>query len=161
PYPPEQPSSTRSARKPRPGPMRSWRGRSISGRTYWSVSEAVRPGVENRLAGDFDDAVDELDGRLRQAVRLRMHADVPLGAFLSGGVDSSTVVALMQAQSARPVQTFTIGFAESSHNEAPYARRVAEHLGTEHHEEILSPAHVVDLVPTVAAFHDEPFADGS
>jgi len=160
-YVPEPATIIRGAGKLRPGTMLSWDGRSISERTYWSVSEAVRSGVENRLTGDFDDAVDELDRRLRQAVRLRMHADVPLGAFLSGGVDSSTVVALMQAQSARPVQTFTIGFAESSHNEAPYARRVAEHLGTEHHEEILSPAHVIDLVPTVAAFHDEPFADGS
>ena len=121
----------------------------------------MRSGIAQRLTCDFEDAVDELDGLLRQAVRLRMDADVPLGAFLSGGVDSSTVVALMQTQSARPVQTFTIGFSESSHDEAPYARAVAKHLGTEHHEEVLTPGRVIELVPRVASLHDEPFADGS
>jgi asparagine synthase (glutamine-hydrolysing) len=160
-YVPEPATIIRGVRKLRPGTMLSWDGRVARELTYWSIAETVRSGIENRLTGSFEDAVDELDGRLRQAVRLRMHADVPLGAFLSGGVDSSTVVALMQAQSAQRVQTFTIGFAEGSHDEAPHARRVAEHLGTEHHEEVLTPAQVIELVPFVAELHDEPFADGS
>jgi asparagine synthase (glutamine-hydrolysing) len=160
-YVPEPATIIRGARKLRPGTMLSWDGRTTREFTYWSLLEAVRLGTENRLTGSLEEAVDELDERLRQAVRLRMQADVPLGAFLSGGVDSSTVVALMQSQSAQPVQTFTIGFAESSHDEAPHARRVAEHLGTEHHEEVLSAEQVIDLVPFVAELHDEPFADGS
>jgi asparagine synthase (glutamine-hydrolysing) len=160
-YVPEPATIIRGARKLPPGTMLSWDGRSLRELTYWSVSETVRAGIENRVTETFDEAVDELDGRLREAVRLRMHADVPLGAFLSGGIDSSTIVALMQAQSTRPVQTFTIGFAEGSHDEAPHARRVAAHLGTEHHEEVLSPPQVIDLVPFVAELYDEPFADGS
>jgi asparagine synthase (glutamine-hydrolysing) len=160
-YVPEPASIIQGARKVRPGTILSWDGRSIDESAYWSVSEAARSGMEHRLTDTFDDAVSQLDGLLRDAVRLRMQADVPLGAFLSGGVDSSTVVALMQAQSGRPVQTFTIGFSEGSHDEAPYARAVARHLGTEHHEDVLTATRVVELVPRVASLHDEPFADGS
>jgi asparagine synthase (glutamine-hydrolysing) len=160
-YVPEPATIIRGARKVQPGATLCWDGRSAVVSRYWSIADAVRAGRENPLTGRFEDAVDELDSRLRDAVRLRMRADVPLGAFLSGGVDSSTVVAHMQAQSRRPIQTFTIGFTERSHDESPHARAVAQHLGTDHHEEILTPAQVIELVPRVAELHDEPFGDGS
>lgn len=128
---------------------------------YWCAEASARAGLSSPLDLSFADATNELEARLRRAVRMHMQSDVPYGAFLSGGVDSSTVVALMQAESNRPVSTFAIGFADPSHDESRYARAVATHLGTAHHELRLNAEDVPALIPEVASYYDEPFADGS
>lgn len=128
---------------------------------YWSAKQVYAAGLLNRFNGSPADIEQQLEVLLKDAVASRMIADVPLGAFLSGGIDSSLLVALMQAQSERPVKTFTIGFAVASNNEADEARRVAKHLGTEHHELILSPQDVLDVVPRLPILYDEPFSDSS
>ena len=129
--------------------------------TYWSARDVAQAGVADRLRLTDADATDELEKLLRDAIGLRMEADVPLGAFLSGGVDSSLVVALMQAQAARPVKTFSIGFREKSYDEAVYARAVARHLGTEHHELYVTAQDALSVVPKLPAMFDEPFSDAS
>jgi asparagine synthase (glutamine-hydrolysing) len=128
---------------------------------YWSVRVAAERGVAEPFAGSDQEAVASLDELLRDAVKQRMHADVPLGAFLSGGLDSSTIVALMQAQSERPVQTFTIGFYEDSYNEAHSAKAVACHLGTAHTELYVRPEEAMAVIPQLPTLYDEPFADSS
>jgi asparagine synthase (glutamine-hydrolysing) len=128
---------------------------------YWDAVEVSRSGVAHPFTGTPEQAVDTLEVLAKDAVRQQMMADVPLGAFLSGGVDSSTVVALMQAQSSFPVKTFTIGFNEAGYNEAVHAKAVALHLGTEHTELYVSPQQAMEVIPRLPGLYCEPFADSS
>ncbi len=128
---------------------------------YWSSAAVLENGVRNGFKGSFTDASRELEVLLSQAVKGQMQADVPLGAFLSGGVDSSMVVALMQAQSLHSVKTFAIGFDDNRFNEAQHAKVVAAHLGTDHHELYLSHQDALDVIPLLPEIYDEPLADSS
>jgi len=132
-----------------------------SPRSYWSMRETAETGLANPFAGSESDTVDELDALLRDAVKMRMYSDVPLGAFLSGGIDSSTVVSLMQAQSSFPVKTLSIGLKEGEYNEASEAAQVARHLRTDHIELYATPQEAMELVPHLPRIYDEPFADSS
>lgn len=130
---------------------------------FWSLQNVISQGQVKRFKNSRNDnfLVEECDLLLRDAVKRRMVADVPLGAFLSGGIDSSTVVALMQAQSDRPIKTFTIGFHEAGYDEAKHAAAVAKHLGTEHHELYLASSEAQAIIPDIPNWCDEPFADVS
>ena len=132
-----------------------------SARPYWCVRKVAETGTQNRFRGDIHEATDQMELLLRDSVRLRMLADVPVGAFLSGGIDSSLIAALMQAQTASTVKTFTIGFTEVSHNEADYAKQIAKHLGSEHTDLCLSPRDALNIIPLLPGIYDEPFADPS
>jgi asparagine synthase (glutamine-hydrolysing) len=130
-------------------------------RSYWSAEEVALSGVRDPVEASEGEVLEELDALLGDAVRLRMEADVPLGVFLSGGVDSSTVTALMQVQADRPVRTFTIGFFDAAYNEAHDAARVAHHLGTDHTELYVTPEEARAVIPRLPEVYDEPFADSS
>jgi len=153
----------REAEKLAPGHILTLRGGSTpSPKCFWDLRGiAVAGQRRNDPVPDPREAADRLDALLRDSVKLRMIADVPLGAFLSGGIDSSTVVALMQAQSTRAVKTFSIGFHESGYDEAQCAKQVAAHLGTDHTEFYVEPRHALDVIPHLADWFDEPFADPS
>lgn len=129
--------------------------------TYWSAREVAEQGQKNPFPGTDDEARTALESVLGRSIARQMLADVPLGAFLSGGIDSSTVVALMQRQSSRPVKTFTIGFDEEGYNEAEHALAVARHLGAEHTEHYVKPEEAQAVIPLLPTLYDEPFADSS
>jgi asparagine synthase (glutamine-hydrolysing) len=137
-----------------PGHVALWQDDRLTVRPFW------QPDFSLELRITAQKAVEQLRETITSAVKLRMRSDVPLGAFLSGGVDSSIIAAVMQRESATPIKTFTIGFAASEYDERPFARRVAQHIGAEHHEEEVQPQ-AVDILPRLIRHFDEPFADSS
>ncbi|MGE5892873.1 MAG: asparagine synthase (glutamine-hydrolyzing) [bacterium] len=158
----------RGIRKLLPGTILTIRvGELLSGKElnepepYWSVRDIAMKGVSEPFDGTTQEAADHLEHLLRETIRRQMVADVPVGVFLSGGIDSSTVTALMQAESSRPVKSFTIGYREGVFSEAGYARAVARHLQTDHTELCVTPQDAVDAVPLMPSVYDEPFSDDS
>ena len=130
-------------------------------RSYWSARTVAENGEHTPFNGSLEDATDELEKLLKNTVSSRMIADVSLGALLSGGIDSTTVVAMMQSMSTRPIKTFSIGFWESKYNEAQHAQDIARHLGTDHTEIYISPKDAQAVIPELPKIYDEPFADSS
>lgn len=133
----------------------------VRSRPYWRMNDAIETGLKTPFPGTDSEGVDALENQLSESVASQMLADVPLGAFLSGGVDSSTVVALMQKQSSQPVRTFAIGFNEAGYNEAEHAKAVAHHLGTDHTELYVGAAEALAVIPKLPRIYCEPFADSS
>lgn len=129
--------------------------------TYWSLRDVLVEGQRTPFAGNLNDAASELERLLLVSIKQQMLADVPVGAFLSGGYDSSAVVALMQSVSSRPVKTFTIGFEDNKFNEAPHARAIAQYLGTDHTELIVTIKEALEVIPNLSRIYDEPFGDSS
>lgn len=155
-YVPHPRSILKGVRKLPPGHFLIWEGGSIKVEPFWQLSLSTTP----YRAADELNLVEELREKFLEAVRIRMIAERPLGAFLSGGIDSSAVVAAMAQQSTSPVKTFSIGFAEQAYNELPHARAVADRYSTDHHELIVEPD-IAELLPAIARMFDEPFADSS
>ncbi|MEG3637883.1 asparagine synthase (glutamine-hydrolyzing) [Magnetococcus sp. PR-3] len=129
--------------------------------TYWSMHQQVQHALQNPFQGDAHEAEKLLADQLHSTVRQQMIADVPLGAFLSGGIDSSLIAAVMQAESSKPIHTFTIGFQEADHDESPYAQAIAQHLGTQHTTLQVTHSDALDMVSTLPTTYDEPFSDSS
>lgn len=127
---------------------------------WWSLATLVETGAQNQIISE-EVAIETLEQRLMEAVRVQSLADVPLGAFLSGGVDSSAIVAMMQIQASNPIKTFTVGFEEAGFDESPHARAVAAHLGTEHNELYISAKQAQTVIADLPFMYDEPFADSS
>jgi asparagine synthase (glutamine-hydrolysing) len=164
-YVPGPYSIYRGVRKVAPATIESFRagepGLAPEVTRYWRVRADAESASHTYDADSEDALIDEFDGLLRRTVRDEMIADVPLGAFLSGGIDSSLIVGAMQAESSRPVQTFTIGFREARYDESRHARAVAHHLGTSHTELVVTPAESMAVIPRLPTLYDEPFADPS
>lgn len=161
-YVPAPQSIFQGISKLRPGHILTYRpGQTPSLECYWDLRTIAAAGAAHPSCFDDQTAEGQLDELVLDAVKRRMVADVPLGAFLSGGIDSSTVVAAMQAQSTRPVKTFTIGFDVEGYDESAHAAAIAKHLGTDHTELRVTPEHALDTVPQLADWYDEPFADSS
>lgn len=146
-----------------PGTIVSFRGPQTKGarRPFWSAEEVARKGVGAPFRGTEEDAVDELERRIRESVGVRMRSDVPFGAFLSGGIDSSAVAALMQQSSTTPIKTFCIGNTDAGYDESTNAEAVARHLGSQHYALVVEPRDLLAVAPTIAHHWDEPFADSS
>jgi asparagine synthase (glutamine-hydrolysing) len=128
---------------------------------YWNLDEVVKTSISDKFTGSFDYAVETLDNVLSNAVKKQMISDVSIGAFLSGGIDSSAIVSLMQKNSMNKVKTFTIGFNEKHHDEATYAKEIAAHLGTDHTELYVTSQHALEVIPKLHSIYSEPFADSS
>lgn len=154
-YVPEPRTIFKNTHKLLPGNHLTVRKGNLEQRCYWDIPEGERGETGER------EALEHFEALLSESIRLRQVSDVPIGAFLSGGIDSSTVVAILQAQNSSPVMTFSIGFREASYDEAPYARQVAEYLGTEHNELYVTPKEAFDVVPLLPRVYDEPFSDSS
>jgi len=161
-YVPSPLSIWRDVRKVLPGEIVTVEGDGTTQRrTWWSAAEQVRAGLDDPLPGNEGTAGEQLDALLRDAVARQMVSDVPLGAFLSGGIDSSTVAALMQQAGRGPARTYSIGFGEAAFDESVHAARVADHLGTAHTTMEVSPDDALAVVPLIPDLYDEPFADSS
>jgi len=162
-YVPAPYSIYENVRKIVPGTIATFRSPSAAPEitTYWSALKVAERGVRNPLTGGDADSIAQLDALMHRVIGDEMVSDVPLGAFLSGGVDSSALVAIMQADSIQPVRTFTIGFDEAAHNEAPHAMAVAKHIGTDHTELYVTPNDAMAVIPRLPEIYDEPFADSS
>lgn len=137
-------------------PFNEW-----SSDSYWNICEAAKKGQEKLFEGTEQEAADRLEALLKEAVKGQMKSDVPLGAFLSGGIDSTLIVSLMQSVSDRKIRTFTVGFCEENYNEAKYAAETAKHLGTEHTELYVEYKDVMEVLPHICEAYSEPFADSS
>ena len=137
------------------------KSKQIQKNSFWSIEEAYKNGNMNKFTGTSKEAVDKLEHLLSSAVSSQMQSDVPLGAFLSGGVDSSTIVALMQSFSNSKVNTFTIGFNSKEFDEAKHAAQVAKYLGTDHYDKYVTDSDALNVIPNLPNIYDEPFADSS